>query len=1371
MPSLTRTSPVMSDLRDLGRAFEVPVTGLNQPQISEAIRQKVNSIAGSISIAVSGGYEFNAKAFGAVGNGSTDDTAALQATFNSAVASVTGTLDYRPVIRIPPGVYKITSGLDFRHDTLAIDLQAEGATLQWVPASPATPNQKVIQLGTITYNKITHRGRVDGLWIEGKELIGTYALSTGTYYHYANWALTGHTAIYTHNCNNWEFNYVGARDFLKGIVVASAGYAGHAYNRFEVSRLVNNRYSFFNEITSGGWTNQLKVVGGNWTWNSEALYTNSVKLGVVSTSSAKLTLVSGYVYGDVCVYDPADHRLPWSSVDVGGFDPFVVVVGRGDDAVVLVRDVDYTLDIANKQLTLISATAQAASDRDVSITGLGDDNVIIYLRLKPTDGTYTTYEDATGTVNWSNDATALLLWKGVDDSKLLLRYGKPGIAHGTVTDYTVSGSTVVLAAANIDPDTLGELAPLVIMERPRHVTMFGYRGDSTPSLWTFDACSFEGTAEYADALYAEGGNTLLVVGCRFECEHTAKLGYFLGKGTSDCHILHGAQGDIDDYHGNTEYRDMAVNGKSSRLVRDTWQAKSPTIFGKFGVRTANVQNLVMSIPAIATQTGVGPLLYVGSPASWNPDIGVYSSSGTGAAYSAATFTGPLYYGTLTHATAENYAPLLLRLIASTSVPPSGTGRLGGGIEIDGPTTYLQTSGTDLVVDGTIANKVTSVASSGFTIYQVGYTLEVLGGAGWTTGSYVITGATSGAALLNGSPAALGATGGEFELRSVLTSAIFRIYTRWMTSGYTNRTSLTQFYTADAVNAFQAPLQFTSANGTTQTLLNDYVGIRRWSPLAQAFYCPWVSGDVRTTSYFGSLNPGNAENAITADSYGNTPIIANTYSRYASRSVVTNAVSGGLLIATPIVLAHKSTLDPQTNFGTGLELRADSKPTLSCSAPASDLLVVDGADDKKVTSSFHVFVSGDEGRYLTVSDGVGWTLGKYIIASTSGGAATLNLSPAPVGTSGGVWSVGTYTENLLATLTAKWTNEVEGSRSTRITLSPSCVSGAIDALYVDANSDYTGNISLMVPTGIRANSDKTKAVGAYAPWVSGDSASLPIILVGGVSAGVNNTSIMGQTYSGIGIRGNAVNSGTGVVGDSLTGYGVIARVAAGVHNAVVPALMFSHTCSGTAASGIGVSATFSVATSGATERTLGGITGDWADVVDATRRGRVSLWGNNTVAAVTTSYEGFRVEALAAGAAGLGFYGATATAKPTITGATQSTAEANLLTALSTLGLVTNSTAASGSIRPQRTVTGDTNVTTGDYTVFGNYASPTTGTVTLPNATTCAGSLFVVKNINTGVTTVATGQSIDGAGSYNLTTQYSSITVQSDGAVYFIVGKV
>lgn len=71
---------------------------------------------------------------------------------------------------------------------------------------------------------------------------------------------------------------------------------------------------------------------------------------------------------------------------------------------------------------------------------------------------------------------------------------------------------------------------------------------------------------------------------------------------------------------------------------------------------------------------------------------------------------------------------------------------------------------------------------------------------------------------------------------------------------------------------------------------------------------------------------------------------------------------------------------------------------------SATLVVDAVNPVIVTSSAYTFSSSDVNKYLKVTSGTGWIVGWFQIISTSSGAATLDSSPAIIGTTGGTFSL-------------------------------------------------------------------------------------------------------------------------------------------------------------------------------------------------------------------------------------------------------------------------------------------------------------------------------------------------------------------------------
>jgi hypothetical protein len=89
-----------------------------------------------------------------------------------------------------------------------------------------------------------------------------------------------------------------------------------------------------------------------------------------------------------------------------------------------------------------------------------------------------------------------------------------------------------------------------------------------------------------------------------------------------------------------------------------------------------------------------------------------------------------------------------------------------------------------------------------------------------------------------------------------------------------------------------------------------------------------------------------------------------------------------------------------------------------------------------------------------------------------------------------------------------------------------------------------------------------------------------------------------------------------------------------------------------------------------------------------------------------------------------------------------------------------------------TKTANYTATSSDYTILCNKSSAMN--LNLPTAVGITGRIYVIKKISgasADVTINPNGsQTIDGAGTYVITIQYDRITVQSDGANWFILSK-
>ena len=64
------------------------------------------------------------------------------------------------------------------------------------------------------------------------------------------------------------------------------------------------------------------------------------------------------------------------------------------------------------------------------------------------------------------------------------------------------------------------------------------------------------------------------------------------------------------------------------------------------------------------------------------------------------------------------------------------------------------------------------------------------------------------------------------------------------------------------------------------------------------------------------------------------------------------------------------------------------------------------------------------------------------------------------------------------------------------------------------------------------------------------------------------------------------------------------------------------------------------------------------------------------------------------------------------------------------------------------------------------------TISLPDVSSAVGTIYVIKNIGTGTITIDpfSTDTIDGAGTHEMTVQYNSVIIQTDGTDWFILGS-
>ena len=89
----------------------------------------------------------------------------------------------------------------------------------------------------------------------------------------------------------------------------------------------------------------------------------------------------------------------------------------------------------------------------------------------------------------------------------------------------------------------------------------------------------------------------------------------------------------------------------------------------------------------------------------------------------------------------------------------------------------------------------------------------------------------------------------------------------------------------------------------------------------------------------------------------------------------------------------------------------------------------------------------------------------------------------------------------------------------------------------------------------------------------------------------------------------------------------------------------------------------------------------------------------------------------------------------------------------------------------RSVTATGNVQSGDYLLLCNSTAGAV-TITLPPAALVPGRIYVFKRVNAGANNVVVdgygAETIDGAATYTLSSQWAGVTVMSNGTAWFII---
>jgi hypothetical protein len=146
---------------------------------------------------------------------------------------------------------------------------------------------------------------------------------------------------------------------------------------------------------------------------------------------------------------------------------------------------------------------------------------------------------------------------------------------------------------------------------------------------------------------------------------------------------------------------------------------------------------------------------------------------------------------------------------------------------------------------------------------------------------------------------------------------------------------------------------------------------------------------------------------------------------------------------------------------------------------------------------------------------------------------------------------------------------------------------------------------------------------------------------------------------------------GAAASGATEGQILATISTATTGGVVVHSALAARSTGTAADGFGGSLRLRLESSTTNDRDAGAINWSWTTAADASRKARLALFAFDN----TTAREGLRIESNGS-APLLGFYGAGAVARPTVTGSRGGNAAlASLLTALAGQGLITDSSSA------------------------------------------------------------------------------------------------
>lgn len=178
---------------------------------------------------------FSVKSYGAVGDGVTDDTGAIQEAIDAAEAAGGGT------VLFPAGTYRIATGLNVTHTGTAkqLEISAYGAEIK-MDASAADDVLEIGAASTTTLNVV-----VNGGW---------WGCTT------RDWTST--TGIKLRSASRCIVRDVIVGNCAKGIVLSGEDSLGCAYNQISPARIFDCLDAIYLTGATTGWANSNRFYGG-----------------------------------------------------------------------------------------------------------------------------------------------------------------------------------------------------------------------------------------------------------------------------------------------------------------------------------------------------------------------------------------------------------------------------------------------------------------------------------------------------------------------------------------------------------------------------------------------------------------------------------------------------------------------------------------------------------------------------------------------------------------------------------------------------------------------------------------------------------------------------------------------------------------------------------------------------------------------------------------------------------------------------------------------------------------------------------------------------------------------------------------------------